>query len=266
MKRVYDRIGAGYVRHRCAEPRLVTAVADALALETPAALADIGAGTGNYSRALADLGFRLEAVEPSPVMRAQALHHPAVTWHEGVAENVPLRDGSVDGVICILASHHFSALETAVTEMVRICPEGPIVWFTLDPRLEELPWLGDYFPTVLERGLDVLPPLDDVCRLLEAHSGRRVTVIPWPVPHDLRDHFLAAGWRRPEMYLDAEVRAAISLFALAGQGELEEGLSQLQEDLARGDWKAKYGSVLERQAIDWGYRLVKVVSCADEAG
>ncbi len=255
---VYDHIGAGYSAHRCADPRIVSALASALSLETPAILADVGAGTGNYGRAMADLGFQVKAVEPSAVMRAQATAHQSVDWFDGTAEAIPLGDGSVDGVFCILASHHFSRPQTAIAEMARICPTGPIVWFTLDPRQEQSPWLRDYFPEVHERGLSVFPPLEHVCDLLEAHTGRRVSVIPWPVPHDLKDCFWAAGWRRPEMYLDPEVRACISLFALADSATLEDGLDRLRHDLSTGRWETKHAAFLRQDAIDWGYRFLKV--------
>ena len=54
-----------------------------------------------------------------------------------------------------------------------------------------------------------------------------VEVSDFRLPHDLRDKFAAAGWRRPWMYLDGEVRAGISAFALAEQQVVEEGLQML---------------------------------------
>jgi len=257
MKPIYDSIGLGYTRHRSADPRLAEAIVRLLGLSPPATLADIGAGTGNYSRAVADLGFKILAVEPSAAMHRQALPHRAVHWYSGAAEHIPLPDGSVDGIFCVLASHHFSSLEAAVIEMARICPAGPMVWFTFDPRQVESPWLRDYFPAVWERTFQVFPRLEEVSRLLEGQAGRGVTVTPWPLPHDLQDHFMASGWRRPNMYLDPGVRAGMSAFALSDQITLEGGLSRLERDLRTGEWKSKYGHLLEREAIDWGYRFLR---------
>ncbi len=59
------------------------------------------------------------------------------------------------------------------------------------------------------------------------------------------------------MYLDAEVRACISAFALADPADVEDGIERLQSDLAAGEWMRRYGSLLERQSIDWGYRFLK---------
>jgi ubiquinone/menaquinone biosynthesis C-methylase UbiE len=259
MKAIYDNIGIGYSKHRCADPRIVDTLTRLLSLSPPAVLADIGAGTGNYSRALADLGFHVLAVEPSATMQSQAPAHAAVDWYFGTAEHVPLPDSSVDGAACILASHHFSSLEGAILEMARVCSGGPIVWFTFDPRQAEYPWLHDYFPSVWESTAVIFPPLEDVRYLLETHTNRRVSVTSWPVPYDLQDCFMAAGWRTPEMYLDPEVRACMSGLALAEPGRLEEGLSRLRREIKGGEWKRKYGHLLEWEAIDWGYRFLRAV-------
>jgi hypothetical protein len=70
---------------------------------------------------------------------------------------------------------------------------------------------------------------------------------------------MAAGWRRPEMYLDPEVRVSISAFALADSITFREGLTRLQHDIATDAWRTKYGHFLEQAAIDWGYRFLTAV-------
>ena len=258
MKAIYDNIGIGYSKHRCADPRIVEAIIDLIGLSIPATLAEIGAGTGNYSFVFADLGFRVLAVEPSVTMGNQARPHVGIEWHFGTAEHIPLKDGSVDGVVCILAAHHFSSLEAAVSEMARICSDGPIVWFTFDPRKAESCWLHDYFPAVWETSYKIFPPIEDLYNLIETYSQRSVSVTSWPIPHDLQDCFMAAGWRTPKMYLDPGVQACMSGIALAEPVQLEEGLSRLRLEIESGEWKSKYGHLLKRETVDWGYRFLKV--------
>lgn len=77
-----------------------------------------------------------------------------------------------------------------------------------------------------------------------------------PIPHDCRDGFLGAYWRRPEAYLDAGVRSAISSFAKLGDARLADGLARLRADLASGAWERRYGALRTREQIDLGYRLV----------
>jgi len=73
------------------------------------------------------------------------------------------------------------------------------------------------------------------------------------VPKDCVDGFLGAYWARPEAYLDPAVRAGISSFSHPGT---EPGLARLRADLASGAWHARYGHLLEADALDLGYRLV----------
>jgi ubiquinone/menaquinone biosynthesis C-methylase UbiE len=257
MKPVYDQIGEGYTKYRRADRRIVDQLVQVLGLLPPATIADIASGTGNYSRALADMGFQIEAVEPSAAMRSQAIPHAKVRWNVGTAEKIPLSDNSVDGVVCVLAVHHFSSMHSAAAEMVRVCGTGPIVWLTFDPREADAPWLADYFPIIWDESFSLFPALAEVCSDIAIITSRHVVALPFMVPYDLEDFFMAAGWRRPEMYLNPEVRDCMSAFALANSDVVDRGVRQLKSDLQTGKWTATYGDLLNRDAVDWGYWYLK---------
>ena len=259
MKPVYDQIGKGYSKCRCADRRIVRQLVQILDLSLPAIIADIGAGTGNYGRALADLGFKIEAVEPSDTMRQQAVPHKNVHWHSGTAEQIPLPDHSVDAVVCVLAVHHFTSLPNAILEMNRICKKGPIVWLTFDPREADTLWLADYFPMICDDAFAVFPGIASISHDITALTFRKVSIQPFMVPHDLEDCFMAVGWRRPDMYLDPEVRACISAFALADPVVVQQGLLQLRRDIETNVWKTKYSALTRQETIDWGYRFLKII-------
>ena len=74
---------------------------------------------------------------------------------------------------------------------------------------------------------------------------------------------MLAAWRRPHLYLDPEVRAGISTFALADGGEVEAGVARLRADLESGRWEATYGALLERNELDLGYRFLRCVHRRD---
>ena len=255
---IYNSIGQSYNKYRRADARITRAMIELMGLRASATIADVGAGTGNYSRALAGEGYNVIAVEPSDTMMAQASPHENVKWTYGVAENIPLADASVDGVVAVLTSHHFTSQTKAIIEMSRICPAGPIVWFTCDHREAKDPWFKDYFPEIWYETYKTLPPIREVRQTIKEASGRNVEIVTFLTPHDLEDQFMTAGWRRPEIYLDEDARKCTSDFALAEEVETNRGLERLSADLDNGAWKARYGNILDKDTIDWGLRFLVV--------
>jgi len=198
----YDDIGVKYNAYRKADARIVSILKALLGLPEGATVLDVGAGTGNYSNALAAMGYNVRAVEPSKVMREQAGPSPRVTWLSGSAESIPLPDGSVDGLIATLAIHHFPDLSAAVAEMWRVGGKGPMVLFTVDPRRGEPSWFKDYFPGIYGRLFDAFVPVEELVNVFTTNHGATSTVHDFPLPHDLTDLNMHAGWNRPELYLD----------------------------------------------------------------
>ncbi len=148
---IYESMGRGYSRHRTADERIVGELARLLGSPDARAIVDVGAGTGSYTVALARLGYRVIAVEPSATMRSQAEDMPGVRWVTGTAERLPLPAGCADGAVCVLALHHFGDAEMALHEMRRVAADGPVVIFTFDPRAGETFWFADYSPASGER-------------------------------------------------------------------------------------------------------------------
>jgi hypothetical protein len=79
---------------------------------------------------------------------------------------------------------------------------------------------------------------------------------PVPIPHDCRDGFLHAYWRRPRAYLDPDVRAGISVFRLLEPDEVADAIGRLAADLDSGRWERRNGALLELDELDLGYRIV----------
>ena len=253
----YDSIGHDYNCHRNADIRIVSMLKTLLGLSSGAIVADIGAGTGNYSNAMAAYGYRIKAIEPSEEMREQAIANEHVEFIAGAAEAIPLENNSVDGVFSTLAIHHFSSLRTAAGEMHRICPSGPIVLFTNDPRKGEPFWLADYFPEAIQRLFISYPPVDEIAQLVASVGGWEKSISIFPLPSDFSDMNMRAGWNRPEIYLDTIARQSMSGFALAPELEVRLGVERLQKDLDSGQWDDKYGYLRKRENIDLGFVFLK---------
>jgi ubiquinone/menaquinone biosynthesis C-methylase UbiE len=253
---LYDEIGQSYTAHRQADSRLTNAVLSLLQLPTGASIADIGAGTGNYSLALAQKGYQLTAIEPSAVMQQQAKQNCNIAWISGLAEQLPLNSNSVQASIGILSMHHFKGAKQALDEMARISKNNRVLLFTFDPRQIERPWLADYFPFLWGDTFKYFPPIEEVADWLARATGGQVTTMPFELPHDLKDFFAAAGWRRPELYLNATVRSCMSGFAIADQHRVAQGVKALRNDLETGAWDDKYGWLRGKHKADIGYRFV----------
>jgi SAM-dependent methyltransferase len=219
-------------------------------------ICDVGAGSGNYTNALAERGYKVLAVEPSDVMRRQASPHPNVEWRSGSAEQLPLADGSAAAIVCTLAAHHFSDLVRAAQEMDRVCPSGSLAFFTMDPRLGQDQWFSSYFPEIRQKDFKTFLALDDFAAIVCEATRRRYASVEFPLPRDLSDLFMYAPWSTPETYLDPAFRANASGFATTDKVIVQNRVEELRLDLASGRWDRSFGYFRSLEKNDAGFRFV----------
>jgi SAM-dependent methyltransferase len=141
----YQRAAADYERVRPSYPtRSLAVLADALDLGPGKRVAEVGAGTGKFTRLLALTGARVTAVEPVAAMRARLAELlPQVEVVDGMAEATGLPAGGTDAVVAAQAWHWFDPA-AALAEVERVThPRGRLglVWNTLD---ETVPWVEAY--------------------------------------------------------------------------------------------------------------------------
>jgi SAM-dependent methyltransferase len=244
----YDRLGRGYAARRASDPRIAAAIERALG--DARSVVNVGAGTGSYEPA----DREVIAVEPSAVMIAQRPAGSAAAV-QASAEALPLEDDSVDAAMAIVTDHHWSDRRAGMREMLRVARKRVVV-MNVDPAWTERFWLiRDYLPSFL----DLVPEPyrepgfwgDEMAELLGDLEIR-----PVPVPHDCRDGFFQAYWRRPDAYLDEAVRNSISVFHVLPAEEIGAALERLRADLDDGTWEARNAELLELKELDVGLRLV----------
>ncbi len=255
---LYNFIGQKYNLTRQPDSRIVEQLVNLLDLQPGKTIADVGAGTGNYTNAIADRGYQVIAIEPSEVMQSQAKPHSNVTWLTGTAEEIPLVDNAVDGAIVMLALHHFSDLTAGIREIERIVAGGKIVIFAFEQSKIPDFWLTDYFPYFIDDTLKTFPDTKEIAKNINQITQKKVKIIPFLLPTDLRDLFAAAGWCQPEIYLDEDIRHGISTFSKIPPDELEIGINQLRADVNSGIWEHKYGKLKQQSEYDAGYRIMIV--------
>jgi SAM-dependent methyltransferase len=235
----YDTIGRSYVATRGEDPRIAAAIWDALG--DARTVLNVGAGAGAY----APRDREVTAVEPSAVMRAQR-PADAAPCMDARAEALPFGDAAFDASMAVLSDHHWVDRAGGLRELRRVARRAVV--FQWDPAFRDAFWLVDYLPSFavgLERWLDEAR--------VTLGTTREITV---PIPHDCRDGFLMAYWRRPEAYLDATVRANISVFALLPPAEVDAMVAALRDDLERGAWAERHADLLDREELDLGYRIL----------
>jgi ubiquinone/menaquinone biosynthesis C-methylase UbiE len=250
---LFDAIGKTYNKTRVADDRIVSELIR-LADLGPGdhIIADIGAGTGNYSIALKNAGFRIRAVEPSETMLLQLERKTNIERMVGCGENIPLKTSSVDAVFSVLALPHFSDIEQVFIEMARVLKKGPIILFAFDPRIGKRTWMYNYFPFCWDK-FSSLPTAENTAKMLRYCTNLSSQIIPFKLPADLKDHFAAAAWKTPHLYLDEDYRLNISSFRLATAEAVENGVKHLAADLENGRWEKSDGEVLRTEKIDAGY-------------
>lgn len=237
---VYDTIGEGYARKRRPDQRIAAAIMSALS--DARTVINVGAGAGSYEPS----DRMVLAVEPSEIMIAQR-SLDAAPCVQGSAEALPVEDGAFDAALAVLTMHHWRDWRRGLREMRRVARSRIVVLaFDVDVSF----WLTrDYFPDITARDREAMPPLNQLADELGSFE-----VIPVLVPHDCSDGFLGAYWRRPEAYLDPEVRRSISVFSKI---DAEAGLKRLETDLSSGAWRERNVELLELDALDVGYRLLR---------
>lgn len=241
---LYDSIGRGYAAIRRPDPRIASVI-DA-ALGDAQSVVNVGAGAGSYEPP----GRTVIAVEPSDVMIRQR-PAGAAPCLRGSAEALPLETACVDAAMAILSAHHWSDLERGLGEMARVARSRAVL-LTWVPDAAPFWLTEEYFPEIVAHDRTIFPASRALAAMVERIIGP-VRMTPVPIPHDCTDGLLGAYWRRPECYLSAERRSAISSFARI---DAEGGLARLRDDLESGRWAERHRALLALDALDVGYRLV----------
>jgi SAM-dependent methyltransferase len=235
-----DTLGAGYAGRRQADPRIEKAIVAALA--DARSVINVGAGGGSYEPA----DRPVLAVEPSSVMIRQR-SAGAAPCVRASAESLPVPDGAFDTAMAVLTIHHWSDWRCGLRELRRVARRR-IVLVTFDNDAADFWLTRDYFPELLALDRRIMPPLDALAAELGAFQSRAILV-----PHDCKDGFLGAYWRRPEIYLDPAARRSMSSFAKI---DADPGLGKLASDLECGVWRKRNADILDLDALDLGYRLL----------
>ena len=155
--RAFDAWADEYDRYRPGYPEeLFGTIQQRLSLPSRPLVVDLGAGTGRAALAMAELGWRVTAVEPGrpmlDVLRAQAANRGLlVSTVQGTAEATGLAPASADLATAAQAFHWFDK-DAALAEVARIVHPGGGVALFWNVRDEDAsPFVAQYHQLLADR-------------------------------------------------------------------------------------------------------------------
>jgi SAM-dependent methyltransferase len=240
---LYDTLGATYTATRRTEPRIAAQIWAALG--DARTVLNVGAGTGSYEPADRDV----LAVEPSALMRAQR-GPDAAPCLAGSAEHLPFADHCFDAAMAVCTVHHWQDPVAGLRELRRVARR--VVVFLFDTSEPDRFWLTrDYLPEFAAlNSCRVLASLPELAGALGART--EPVLIPW----DCADGFYEAYWRRPEAYLDENVRRGISVWDAVGPDAVQRAVRSRRRVLASGRWAERNEELVDLDEAELGARLL----------
>jgi ubiquinone/menaquinone biosynthesis C-methylase UbiE len=157
-QRFSDRVD-NYVKYRPSYPQeLVDFLYTELGFTNESIVADVGSGTGIFTKLLLERNSKVFAVEPNKDMREAAERMlqaaPGYVSVNGTAEATTLEDGSVDFIVSAQAFHWFNC-EKAKEEFSRIVrPSGKVVLIWNNRERDQTPFDKAYEELLVQYGKD----------------------------------------------------------------------------------------------------------------
>lgn len=155
-------------------------------------VADVGCGTGTLAIALARAGLRTTAVDGDADVLARARDKARaagveIDWRPGLADALPLADGSVDAVVCSLLLHHLvpATKAAALAEARRVLRPGGRLhvadWGAPADPLQRMAFLAlqaiDGFPNTRDHAAGRLPDLVRAAGFATVARRRRLRTV-----------------------------------------------------------------------------------------
>ncbi len=240
----YDAWALKYDETRGVSPSVLGPLLKALGPPAGRSVLDIGGGTGNYTVAFRDAGFRAIHCDPSPGMaRPAASKDLRVAVADGQA--LPFRDGAFDCAIAIKVLNHVADRRAFAREARRVIRSGPLVLVHATKESIEGNWICYYAPSL--RTQERFEPESATVEALTTagFSDVRVTRVRYT---DMADGSAQALKRFPNTFLSDEHIMNTSLFSRLPEPERRSVLAAIRRDHHSGrlrDVMAEYDLLSE---------------------
>jgi SAM-dependent methyltransferase len=235
----YDAWALKYDATRGVSPSVLGPLLESLCPPAGRSVLDIGGGTGNYTVALRDAGFRAVHCDPSTgmVRRAASKGLTSVTAN---SQALPFRDDAFDCAIAVKVLNHVPDRRAFAREARRVTRSGPLILVHATKESIEGNWICHYAPSL--RTQERFEPESATVHYLRdaGFADVRVSHIHYS---DMADGSAQALKRFPDTFLTGERILNTSLFSRLPEAERDEVLAAIRRDHHSGrlrDVIAKY--------------------------
>lgn len=184
----------------------------------PAAVLDVGGGTGVHAAWLAADGYAVHLIDPVPDHVAQATRRGGFSVSQGDARNLSIEDSSVDAVLLLGPLYHLieqADRDRALAEAVRVVRPGGIVCTAA---------IGRYAALLELAGLGRI----DVAALPELRG-----LIKHGINRDDPEGFTTAYFHRPEQLAEEMTKAGLAdVIVLGIEGPSAPALDNASDEKA----------------------------------
>ena len=148
---LHEGVARAY-QHRPPYPPALFDALEALIVDSPRHVLDLGAGDGALARPLAARVDKVDAVEISPAMVAEGRHRPGgdrenLTWHLDAAETVALQGPY--GLVTAGQSLHWMDWRPTLRRVNGVLTRHGMLAL-VDMRFHDLPWRGDLTEVIVK--------------------------------------------------------------------------------------------------------------------
>ena len=234
----YDAWAQTYDDTRGASPSVLRPMLTALGPAASRSLLDIGGGTGNFAKALADEGFHVRLCDYSPEMARRAVVKlSGAPVFVADAAHLPFAEGSFDSAISVNVLGHVEDWRSMLSEARRVIRGGPYVMKASTRETLEANWVVEYLPGIRDHA-----PVHHYQResaIIDALREAGFSRVELSRVHytEMADGSIQALKHFPEVFLDDErILNTATLKRLPG-AEREAGLAALRRDYASGRLK-----------------------------